>query len=180
MNTIRFSILICSLEERREQLLSLLSDLELQKTDEVEILTNIDNRQCTIGMKRNELLLRAAGDYIAFIDDDDKVSSDYIEKILKAAQSNPDCVGMEGSIAFASSGIVRKFIHSIQYNSWFQQKDIYYRCPNHLSPVRRDLALQVMFPDISVGEDRIYSEKLRPLLRNEVYIRTPIYFYYTG
>jgi glycosyltransferase involved in cell wall biosynthesis len=178
--SIRLSILICSLEERRDQLQSLLQDLGRQKTDEVEILTSIDNRQRSIGAKRNELLYRASGDYIAFVDDDDKVANDYVEKILKAIQTNPDCVGMEGSIAFGSSGIVRKFIHSIQYSCWYQKDEVYYRCPNHLSPVKRILALKVMFPNISTGEDRTYSEKLLPFLKTEVYVSKPIYFYYTG
>ena len=179
-SNIRFSILICSLEERQSQLSLLLSDLDRQKTDEVEILTNIDNRQKTTGAKRNELLLQARGDYIAFVDDDDKVVSNYIPRILAAIQSNPDCVGIEGSIAFASKGIVRKFIHSLRYNCWYQENDIYYRCPNHLNPVRREIALRVMFPDISVGEDKIYSKKLYPLLKTEVHIDGPIYFYFAS
>jgi glycosyltransferase involved in cell wall biosynthesis len=180
MSNIRFSILICSLEERAEQLAALLQDLERQKTDQVEILTNIDNRQHTIGAKRNDLALRAQGDYLAYIDDDDKVSERYVDLNLQAMESNPDCIGMEGVISFASSGIVRKFIHSIQYSSWYQKGEVYYRCPNHLSPVKRELALKVLFSNISVGEDRIYSEKLRPLLTTEVYIPEPIYYYYTN
>lgn len=179
MSKIRLSILICSLEERSDQLKTLLVDLNRQKTDQVEILTNIDNRKHTVGAKRNDLLLRATGDYIAYIDDDDKVSEDYVAKILQAIESNPDCVGIEGVISFSSSGIVRKFIHSIQYDSWFTKGEIYYRCPNHLSPVRRALALKTMFPNISVGEDRVYSEKLRPSLTSEVHIPNPIYYYYT-
>jgi len=177
---IRLSILICSLVERQKQLSALLRDLDKQKTDEVEILVNTDNRQKTTGAKRNELLLQAKGDYIAFVDDDDKVASDYTKKILAAIQTNPDSIGIEGSIAFASKGVVRKFIHSIQYDHWFQRDRIYYRCPNHISPVRRELALKVMFPDVCIGEDKIYSEKLYPLLKTEVYIQNPIYFYFAS
>jgi len=175
----KLSILICSLEERCKQLINLLTDLYKQVTPEVEVLTNIDNRQKTTGAKRNELLLRAKGDYIAFVDDDDKVAENYISRILEAVRTNPDCVGMEGFITFTSKGITKKFIHSIQYNTWFEKDGIYYRCPNHLSPVRRELALKAMFPDITVGEDRQYSERLRSLLKTEVYLETPIYFYLT-
>lgn len=177
---IRLSILICSLEKRQKQLTALLQDLNEQKTDEVEILINVDNRQKTTGMKRNELLLRAAGDYIAFVDDDDKVAKDYIPRILKAISSNPDCVGMEGLITFASKGITRKFIHSIKYKTWFEKDSIYYRCPNHLNPVKRKLALKAGFPEITVGEDHEYSKNLLPLLTTEEYLENPIYFYLTS
>lgn len=177
---IRLSVLICSLEKRQKLLIALLQDLNEQKTDEVEILVNVDNRQKTTGMKRNELLSRAVGDYIAFVDDDDKVTEDYIPRILKAISSNPDCVGMEGLITFASKGITRKFIHSIRYKTWFEKDNIYYRCPNHLNPVKRELALKAGFPEITVGEDREYSKNLRPLLKTEEYLENPIYFYLTN
>ena len=175
----KFSILICSLEERHKQLMSLLLELYKQRTNEIEVLTNIDNRQKTTGTKRNELLLQAKGDYIAFVDDDDKVAENYVSRILGAVKTNPDCVGMEGLITFASKGIVQKFIHSIKYDKWFEKNGIYYRCPNHLSPVKRELALKVMFPDITVGEDYKYSEKLFSHLKTEVYLQEPIYFYLT-
>lgn len=176
---LRLSILICSLEERYKQLTNLLTELYKQRTSEVEVLTNIDNRQKTTGAKRNELLLQAKGDYIAFVDDDDKVAGNYISRILEAIKTNPDCVGMEGLITFGSKGITRKFIHSIKYDKWFEKDNIYYRCPNHLSPVRRELALKVRFPDITVGEDHQYSERLFPHLKSEVYLPEPIYFYLT-
>jgi len=41
----------------------------------------------TIGAKRNQLLHRAKGDYVAFVDDDDLVSSDYVNKVLSAVST---------------------------------------------------------------------------------------------
>jgi hypothetical protein len=46
-----------------------------------------------------------------------------------------------------------------------------------LNPIKRKIALSVGFLDISVGEDYDYSLRLKPLLKTEVYIKTPIYFY---
>lgn len=175
----KLSILICSIDERKQLLSLLLNELNRQKTDNVEILVNIDNKKKSIGKKRNELLLQAKGKYISFIDDDDKVSEDYISSILKAIELNPDCVGMEGLITFASKNITRRFIHSIRYSSWFTKDNIYFRCPNHLSPIRRELSLKGMFPEKNFGEDKEYSLKLFPLLKSEVYIPYPIYYYLT-
>jgi glycosyltransferase involved in cell wall biosynthesis len=60
------------------------------------VLVSIDNRQKKISDKRNELLDRAKGDYVVFIDDDDLVPSYYIYELLKAIEAKPDCVGFDG------------------------------------------------------------------------------------
>ncbi len=171
----RLSILICSIIGREKKLSRLLEDLEKQKTDNIEILVETDNKKMSIGAKRNSLLKKAKGDYIVFIDDDDEVSVNYVVKILEALKTNPDCCGIEGFLI--RPGCKYKFIHSIQYNTWFSKNDIYYRCPNHLNPVRRELALQVGFPEKDYGEDQDYSLSLFPLLKTEVYIQSILYYY---
>lgn len=174
------SILICSIAERKAQLRNLHQLLKVQKVPGVQILTEIDNRKITIGEKRNRLLKQATNDYIVFVDDDDVVAPNYVSKILAAIQKSPDCCGIEGQIFFRQGNVKRTFLHSIQYSGWFQAGRIYYRCPNHLNPVRRDLALKVMFPDISKGEDKDYSLRLREHLKSEIMIPGCIYYYNTG
>ncbi len=186
------SILICSLSNRHESLETLLDILDNQKNDQVEILIEKDNGTMTIGDKRNILLKRAQGEYICFVDDDDLVSGDYISKILEATKSNPDCCGIEGLIFLRprirvqmgqprrgtrGERVQRKFIHSIKYEKWFEESCIYYRCPNHLNPVKRELALQVMFLPLNSSEDKDYSIRLLPLLKTETYIKGIIYNY---
>ena len=171
----RLSILICSIIGREQSLNKLLEDLEKQKTDKVEILVKIDNKKLSIGAKRNLLLKKAKGDYIVFIDDDDEASVNYITKILYALKTNPDCCGIEGLLI--RPGHKFKFLHSIQYRKWYNKDDVYYRNPNHLNPVRRELALQVGFPKINHGEDQDYSSRLFPLLKTEEYIHGVLYYY---
>lgn len=173
----RLSILICSVLNRVGMLRSLLSALKEQLTKDVEILVERDGGEITIGAKRNILLRKAIGDYVAFVDDDDKVSGDYVAKILKAVSASPDCCSMEGEIHFNSRNVTKKFVHSIRYKKWFQAGDIYYRCPNHLNPVKRTIALGVGFPNMARGEDKNYSLRLRPLLKTEQKIDGIIYFY---
>jgi len=175
----RLSILICSLKNRANQLNSILDNLQKQKTDDIEILVEVDEGKITTGAKRNLLLKRAKGDYIAFIDDDDKVSDDYISKILTAIETNPDCCGIEGLVTFLKRRISKTFKHSIQYDSWFEKNNMYHRCPNHLNPVKRELALQIGFQDISTGEDKDYSLRLKPLLKTEERIKGILYYYIT-
>lgn len=142
---------------------------------EVEIICDLDKGEAHIGTKRNRLISKATGDYVAFVDDDDRVSPDYVSRILGATQTNPDCVGIEG--IYTCEGRKRKFCSSLKYKSWFENGDLLYRCPNHLNPVLRSIASKVPFPEKSWGEDMDYSLKLLPYLKTEVYLEGPIYFY---
>ncbi len=174
----KLSILICSLEDRLVQLQQLRTKLiDQSDMDVVEILTETDAGEMHTGAKRNKLLLQAKGDYIAFVDDDDMVSDDYVSKILKAIETNPDCCGLEGIITTDGNN-PHLFIHSLTCGSWYEKDGIYYRTPNHLNTVKREIALKVMFnDDMSNCEDRDYSLRIQPYLKTEEYIKGPIYFY---
>lgn len=172
----KLSILICSLHTRAHFLARLLAKLGPQTSKDVEIITDVDGGEKTIGKKRNDLLDKAVGDYVAFIDDDDLISDDYISKIINAITNNPDCCGIEG-IMTVNGHHPKKFIHSIKYDKWFEQSNIYYRSPNHLSPVKRSIATTIRFPEINFGEDKEYSKGIQPLIKTESYINGPIYFY---
>ena len=144
--------------------------------NDVEVLVDVDGGRQKIGAKRNVLLCRASGKYVAFIDDDDLVTDSYVKNILLGLESDVDCCGMEGIIT-TNGRDPRKFIHSIRYGKWFESNGIYYRSPNHLNPVKRELALKVKFPCINRGEDFDYSKRLFRLLKTEQYIKEPIYKY---
>ena len=173
----KLSILIVTLDSRQEMFQTLKNNLHAQITPEVEVLISKDNGESSIGAKRNSLLKTANGEYISFIDDDDNVSITYVVKILDAIKNKPDCVGIEGIITLNDIG-PRKFIHSLKYKNWFEEGEVYYRFPNHLNPIKREIALKVGFPDISNQEDKAYSYNIQGLLKTETYIDEPIYFYY--
>ena len=186
----KLSILIPTLYERIDLLCELKSALYGQillnnVKDEVEVLTLIDNREKSTGAKRNILLDMAKGDYIAFIDDDDQISPDYIKLVLEAIQSGPDVVGMR-LVQYMDGEFYGNTCHSILYKEWKNIPDnaanptkwTFERCPNHLNPVKRGHALKARFPDKVFGEDQDYSYRLRGMLKSEVMIETPIYFYW--
>lgn len=174
----KLSILIATTSVRDEIIRPLLQNLVYQCKDLhsiVEVI--IDNHETNIvGVKRNNLLNQAIGDYVIFVDSDDKISPLYIEKILKATETNPDCIGISGTITF-NGGPHKQWHISKEYGSWYQKGDVYYRTPNHISPVRRELALQAGFPEISFGEDAEYSKNLLSLLKTEVVIPGNLYHY---
>jgi hypothetical protein len=49
--------------------------------------------------------------------------------------------------------------------------------PNHISPVKRSIAISKGFSNKNVGEDYDYSMAILPLLNNEVMIEKEIYHY---
>jgi len=173
----KLSILICALEKRKQLLENLVKCLKLQGNENVEILADIDNGERSVGTKRNNLLYNASGEYVCFIDDDDYISPFYTSNILKAIETGVDCIGLCGIIVQPRRE-PKLFIHSLKYKEWSEDDNAYYRCPNHLNPVKREIAIKVGFPDISYHEDMDYSVRLRPELKTETYIIDPLYFYY--
>lgn len=179
-SSIILSILICSLEERQEQFSFLYSKLYHQINDNnldscIEVLHETDNGQMPVGQKRNLLLSRAKGDYICFVDDDDDITDDYITSIIDALKTKPDCIGIIGLLRTKKVDI--PFKHSIQFQDWYTGTDAFYRTPNHLNPIKRNIACKVGFPFQNNGEDHYYSKGLKTRLKTEVYIDHPIYIY---
>jgi glycosyltransferase involved in cell wall biosynthesis len=173
------SVLTCTLQSRIKKFSELNNHLKAQakKYSQIELLASIDNGEKTIGEKRNELLNAASGEYVVFVDDDDMVSDDYVYQILKAIQhKKTDCYGIIGFILNKDKS-KKKFIHSLKYKEWFEDENAYYRCPNHLNPIRREHALAVGFKNISQGEDHDFSKRIQPLLKTEIFIPKPLYFY---
>jgi glycosyltransferase involved in cell wall biosynthesis len=156
---------------------------QLAPGDGVEVLTQIDNGEESTGVKRNQLLRNASGDYVAFIDDDDLVADDYVYKILSAIESAPDVVGL--TMIMTTDGACPEYgFISVSFKSWFQIPDpfspgrsAYFSCPNHITPVRRDIALRVKFPATRSREDLGYSLRLREHLTSEVFLQSPAYYY---
>lgn len=178
--TPKLEILICTLEERVQIRLPLLDKLLNQRTklnvlNDVIVSIEEDNGEMSIGAKRNKLLFRAQGEYVCFVDDDDDISDDYIESILKAIKIGPDCVGIEGKLFHEDKEY--NFYHSIDFQNWYTGPDGFYRTPNHLNPIRREIVMKIMFPEVNFGEDQKFSNTIKKLLKTEVYIDHPIYFY---
>lgn len=175
----RLSILLATTTDRRAMFHDLYAELQKQiKGLPVELKVIEDRKQISIGKKRDNLLKMATGDYIVFFDSDDMPYPDYVESILKALESNPDCVGFK--IHMTTNGEKpQTCCHSLRYKKWAERKDgyDYVRNCTHFNPVKRELALQVGFEDIRFGEDRIYSDKITQLCRREVFIDKKLFHY---
>ena len=178
-----WSILICTLDERSDVFNKLYTKLvnqikELNLENSIEVLYFKDNRTYSVGFKRNELLHASKGKYICYIDDDDDVHDQYIQMIYARLLNNPDCVSLNGTITFDGTN-PRHFIHSLDYTTWFEHENVYFRPPNHLNPIRRAIAVQFSFPEKNQGEDADWSMKIvrSQLLKTQEPLDEIYYFY---
>lgn len=171
----KLSILICTIPKRKGLFDLLVSQLSMQSGD-VEILSD-DRLGITTGAKRNQLIKKAKGEYVTFIDDDDTVSPNYVSTILKALESNPDAVGFKGWIT--TNGRNRKEWRISKNFPYQLHGGVYYRYNNHLSPMRKEIAEKIGFPNLSFGEDFSFAKRLHEsgLIKTEVYVDKYLYTY---
>lgn len=151
---------------------------------EVEIIYYADQKQITIGAKRNWLTDLATGDYLCMVDDDDVLSPYYIRFILEALQKNPgiDCCSLKGF--YTSDGSLPEvFEHSTRYRAWNTNPEHcavrYERYVNHLNTIKTSIAKQLKFEELRHGEDHKWSTALQEsgLLRSEAHIPEVLYYY---
>jgi hypothetical protein len=154
------SVLICTIPSRKEMFIELLNRITLlkQKTSLlIEVLWDADSKS-SIGEKRNNLIQRAVGTYCCFIDDDDKITDDYFA-VIEESGLTQDCIALNGQM-FIDGKKHLPFYHSLQYTKWSQDTKGYYRNPNHLNPIKTEIAKQIKFLNINNGEDHDFSNKL--------------------
>jgi len=143
--------------------------------DNIEIITETDNGENSVGKKRNNVIDKARGEYVCFIDDDDMITEIYVSKILKALETKPDVVELVGFLPKYDL----PFIHNLNCGGHFRKDGIQFRTPNHLNTIKTSIARQVRYPEISHGEDQDYSHRLwdSGLMKTESLIGERMYIY---
>jgi glycosyltransferase involved in cell wall biosynthesis len=182
------SILIPSIPSRQELRATLVARLEAQirsmgVPSVAEVIVFEDDKSLSVGAKRNKLLREALGEFVAFVDDDDDVSDDYVSQIFGAVEgSRPaggvDCIGMRGIIT-VNGGAPRQVHYSLANKSAFNSEGVYFRSPGHLNPIRRALLAGYAFPEVNVGEDADFSDRLLAArtLKKEAFVDKVLYHY---
>ena len=174
------SILIPTLPARIETLSNLIKKLNKQVIDfglidKVQILTLCDTKEYSVGKKRNLLLEMSIGKYVCFIDDDDKISDSYLFEIIRAIQSNADVITFCGE--YIEQNKTQNFSISKTHKRDYTEGENIYRLPNHLCPVKIEIALQSRFPDKNFGEDSEYATRINRLIKTEYHIKEKLYHY---
>lgn len=149
---------------------------------DVEVVSWEDNMENAIGKKRKRLLFHAQGDYVAFIDDDDRISDNYFNLLFEGIEKGVDCCSLKGVITEDGKNPLT-FEHSIKYNEYKTNPEgmpvRYERYPNHLNCIKSSIAKQFRFPGINHGEDTDFATQIfkSGLLKTEHYIPEILYYY---
>jgi len=179
------SILIPTVPPRKLRLNKLLSDIQRQVVDnsledKIEVIVFEDDFENTIGYKRNKLLEAANGKFTCFVDDDDKLHSEYCKIISEAIEEHDDIQQIGFKLKLFINGRRRQeTYHSLQYKGWYQNRSGYYRETTTLNPMLASISKQFVFPEKNNEEDKDWVNKVieSGLLKKEYYIDDYMYEY---
>lgn len=181
---IDLSILVCSVHTRynnfllkiEQQLFDQYNALSPDDQHRVEIVVLTDNKMMMLGHKRNVMVELAQGNYCVFVDDDDRISEDYIQQLLDATATNADSIVFQAEVSL--NGEPPKLCYySKDVKRDYNLRDTYHRIPNHICCVKRSVALKSSFPNVLYGEDAGYSKVLLKHLKTEHKIDKVLYYY---
>jgi len=180
MAEVILSILIPTIVGRESHCEALLSNILKQSaynSATIQLVVFKDNKEITIGQKRQELYQSALGRYSWQIDDDDGIDDDALELILKAADASPDCITFEERCDM--NGEIKRANHSLKYDKWEENFDRFdfVRTPFYKNVIKTEIAKSVPFPHIRWNEDEQWSMALKPHLKSEVHIDKQLYLY---
>jgi hypothetical protein len=110
---------------------------------------SFDNREMSVGMKRQKLIQESKAKYSAFIDDDDEITDAYIEDMYKMIQESYPVMRLRGRIDPYT------FTHSLEntLKGAMARGEVFLRPPNHLNPMMTDVAKLIHYKDALRGED---------------------------
>jgi hypothetical protein len=154
---------------------------------DVEILSAKDDKQISIGKKRQFLYQKAKGAFSVQLDDDDDIVDDYVKTVHAAAKHavkiGADCIGYQELCSTSQNKIQKISNFSLKYPAWkeFQYAEEsgfhHYRTPFCKTPILTKLCVQAGVADMRFGEDHDFAKRIYPLLNKEVYINKVMYLY---
>jgi len=180
---ILLSILTASIPERADKLEMLTAKITAQIGDlPVEHLVFLDNRKRTIGAKRDALLRIARGTFIAYVDDDDTVSPDYVASLVEAIKTTASPNDQVDVITFAQFARVDEACAKIvfglrQENQPFVPDTAVLRAAWHVCAWRRSVAILSHFPESNYGEDWAFAEPLNRIARSSIHLDKVLHYY---
>lgn len=179
----KLSILIPTVLERAAQFHKLrqfiyrqIIDYELE--DRVEIVYLQDNKEVSVGKKRDDLYKLAKGEYSWMIDDDDWLHYQAVPLIVDKLDGKIDCVGFKELCVFDGKR-VESSNFSLQYGGWADNQDGFnhVRTPFFKTPIKTALCTLVGVTDERFGEDHEFARRVHPYLKTEAYIDEFLYIY---
>ena len=146
--------------------------MERRQYTGVEVLICEDNKQMTVGAKRNILKKYAKGDYFTFIDDDDRIAPDYFKWVSTASGD----VTVFDVIMSENGKQKYEVKYGVEYGRDREKGTIAYRLPNHLMVWDKKFR-KIPFPNVNRGEDSAWAMKARQSIKSQTRIDKVLYYY---
>lgn len=134
----------------------------------------------SIGAKRGSLVKRALGKYLCFLDDDEEVSPNYVETLLRL------CLQDQDVCTFRAMAKLQNFWALIDMRLMYKVNDqinpdyTVRRPPWHICPVRSAYAKSFEFKDINNAEDFEWMERVLSLCTSEAHTDQILFCYNHG
>lgn len=180
---IKLSILVPTVPSRIELfyvkiMKELLKQIEPYK-NEIELISLFDNKKRSIGKKRQEMINLAQGEYIVFIDDDDRISDDYVSQIMTKLSENPDtdCIVFD-SICRVNGGINKLCKYGIEFEYGDINDGLEWRGkPAHTMVYAASIVKNHQYTDMGSGEDYNWVKRAYLDIKNQTRINKVLYYY---
>src|SRR5690606_11777994 len=100
----------------------------------------------------------------------------YISTLLDATKHNSDVITFTASVSL-NGDKPKPCFYSKDFKRDYNTSDAYYRIPNHICCVKREISLKSSFPALKYAEDVGYAKLLLPHLKTEHKIEKVLYHY---
>jgi glycosyltransferase involved in cell wall biosynthesis len=171
------SILTPTIPERSSQVTALQEKLALQIGSlPIEHVILSDNRTRSIGAKRQALADIARGEYLAFVDDDDDISDEYVSSLLEAIKTGADVItflqraiynGLESEVHFGINN----------HDGPFNAGAITLRAPWHVCAWKRSKVEGCLFSESNYGEDLTWCLQARRRIKTACHVDRVLHTY---
>jgi|SRR5688572_9861677 len=192
MNTdvLMLDVLIPTIPSRRGVFTKLIKKVAAQASDchvyhptlgEVRIRANKGKEflkgGLSVGAKRQALLDISEAKYICFLDDDEDISPDYIETILRLCYQDKDLCTFK---SFFKCDTYWSVVNMSLQNKTNEEASPEYeiqRTPWHVCAIRREKAIQEKFMDVNNNEDYEWFERVLKNCNDEAHSERIIHNY---
>lgn len=166
------SVLMPAIPERSHLFTPLYNELHRQlefmntyhpSLGEIEIIVDSSKRfldgGLSIGKKREALVHRANGSYLNFLDEDEGISPNYLETLVRLCNQERDVCTFRAIAKFDNYWA----LFDMRLNNTNQQATpdaTVLRMPFHTCPVRTEYAKRYNFEDVNYGEDVLWMNQV--------------------
>lgn len=180
--SIKLTILVPTVPNRLELFyIKIMKELirQTNKYNDIELISFFDNKKRSIGKKRQEMINLSQGEYIVFIDDDDRIDENYVDEIMIALYNNEntDCVVFDcicringGDSKLCKYGIEFEYGDILEGKEWRGK-------PSHTMVYKSSIVKNHQYNDMINGEDIDWVIRAYTDIKLQTRIDKILYYY---